>query len=211
MDRILARTRRQDRFRRAAGDLRAAQGHRGREGGEQDARSSSIRRSSPRGPVGRVGLDPRPRDYEVSPGPSLTCMIIGDLPSDLPFHGWRPMVVDGPKRPFCGHGVGTVWARQVRIPGRGTLARASRRERSGRSSGVLPAGSLHSAVEKRVDHATEALGADIGVAALAVEGQGRQLAAAYNCVEDLPAAAVALGHEVPPPLPGQAERPSEPA
>ena len=71
--------------------------------------------------------------------------------------------------------------------------------------------SLHSAVEKRVDHATEALGADVGIAALAVEGQRRQLAAAYNCVEDLPAAAVALGHEVPPPLPGQAERPNEPA
>src|SRR5688500_14721690 len=71
--------------------------------------------------------------------------------------------------------------------------------------------SLHSAVEKRVDHATEALGADVRVAALAVEGQRRQLAAAYNCVEDLPAAAVALGHEVPPPLPWQAERPNEPA
>src|SRR4051812_22604628 len=70
---------------------------------------------------------------------------------------------------------------------------------------------LHSAVEKRADHATKALGADLRVAALAVEGQRRQLAAAYNCVEDLPAAAVALGHEVPPPLPGQAERPNEPA
>ena len=71
--------------------------------------------------------------------------------------------------------------------------------------------SLHSAVEKRVDHATEALGADVGIAALAVKDQRRQLAAAYNCVEDLPAAAVTLGHEVPPPLPGQAERPNEPA
>jgi hypothetical protein len=71
--------------------------------------------------------------------------------------------------------------------------------------------SLHSAVEKRVDHATEALGADVRIAALAVEGQRRQLAAAYSCVEDLPAAAVALGHEVPPPLPRQAERPNEPA
>ena len=71
--------------------------------------------------------------------------------------------------------------------------------------------SLHSAVEKRVDHATKALGADVGIAALAVEAQRRQLAAAYNCVEDLPAAAVALGHEVPPPLPRQAERPNQPA
>ena len=71
--------------------------------------------------------------------------------------------------------------------------------------------SLHSAVEKRADHATEALGADVGVVALAVEGQRRQLAAAYHCVEDLPAAAVAFGDKVPPPLPGQAERPNEPA
>ena len=71
--------------------------------------------------------------------------------------------------------------------------------------------SLHSAVEKRVDHATEALGADVRVAALAVEGQRRQLTAACHCVENLPAAAVALGHELPPPLPGQAERPNEPA
>src|SRR3954449_4065443 len=52
--------------------------------------------------------------------------------------------------------------------------------------------SLHSAVEKRADHATEALGADVGIAALAVEGQRRKLAAAYDCVEDLPAAAVAF-------------------
>ncbi|MFD2093423.1 hypothetical protein [Blastococcus deserti] len=34
--------------------------------------------------------------------------------------------------------------------------------------------SLHSGVEKRVDHATEALGADLGLAALAVEGERRQ-------------------------------------
>jgi hypothetical protein len=55
--------------------------------------------------------------------------------------------------------------------------------------------SLHSAVEKRADHATEALGADVRVVALAVEGQRRQLTAACHCVENLPAAAVALGHE----------------
>ena len=71
--------------------------------------------------------------------------------------------------------------------------------------------SLHSAVEKRADHATEALGADVRVAALAIEGQSRQLTAACHCVENLPAAAVALAYEVPPPLPGQAERPNEPA
>src|SRR4051794_11314264 len=71
--------------------------------------------------------------------------------------------------------------------------------------------SLHSAVEKRADHATKALGADVGIAALAVEGQRRKLAAAYDCVEDLPGGAVAFAHEVPPPLPGQAERPNEPA
>src|SRR4051794_23588156 len=35
-------------------------------------------------------------------------MIIGNLASDLRFHGWRPMAIDGPKRPFCGHGVGTA-------------------------------------------------------------------------------------------------------
>jgi hypothetical protein len=65
--------------------------------------------------------------------------------------------------------------------------------------------------EKRADHAMEAFGADVGIAALAVEGQRRQLTAVCHCVENLPTAAVALGHEVPPPLPGQAERPNEPA
>ena len=89
---------------------------------------------------GGWGSNPRPRDYEVSQGPPLTCMIICNLPPDLRFHAWRPMVVDGPKRPFCGHRVGTVWARRVRIQGRGTLAHASRPERSGRFGGVLPAG-----------------------------------------------------------------------
>ena len=67
-------------------------------------------------------------------------MIIGDLPSELLFHGWWPMAVDGPKRQSCGDRVGTVWARRVRIPGTGTLAPASRQERLGRSGGVLPAG-----------------------------------------------------------------------
>jgi hypothetical protein len=89
---------------------------------------------------GGWGSNPRPRDYEVSQGPSLSCMIIGNLLADLRFHGWRVMAVDEPKRPFCGHRVGTVWARRVPVPGRGTLTRASRQERSGRSGGVLPAG-----------------------------------------------------------------------
>ena len=88
---------------------------------------------------GGWGSNPRPRDYEVSQGPSLTCMIIADLPSDLRFHGWQPMAIDGPKRPFCGHRVGTVWARRVRIPGRGTWPTHPGRSRLGRSGGGLPA------------------------------------------------------------------------
>ena len=66
-------------------------------------------------------------------------MINGDLRSELRFHDWRPMTVDGPKRLFCGHRVGTVWARRVHIRGRGTPAHAWRRERSGSSGRVLPA------------------------------------------------------------------------
>src|SRR3954463_13617465 len=77
---------------------------------------------------GGWGSNPRPRDYEGSQAPSPTCMIIGDLLSDLRFHGWRPMAVDDPKRLFCGHRVGTVWARQVRIPGTGTVAHAFRQQ-----------------------------------------------------------------------------------
>src|SRR4051794_13474615 len=82
--------------------------------------------------------NPRPRDDEVSQGPSLTCMIIGDLLSDLRFHRWRP-----PGRRWsetallwarCGHGVGTVWARcghgryayRARVPWLTHLGRSGR-------------------------------------------------------------------------------------
>ena len=56
---------------------------------------------------GGWGSNPRPRDYEVSQGPPLTCMIISDLASELRFHRWRAMAPDGPNGPF----VGTVWGR----------------------------------------------------------------------------------------------------
>src|SRR3954470_10084388 len=80
--------------------------------------------------------NPRPRDYEVSQGPSLTCMIIGDLLSELRFHRRRPLAVDGPKRPLCGHGVGTAGT-HTRHGYRGSRISA---EAVGRSGGVLPAG-----------------------------------------------------------------------
>src|SRR3954447_11044913 len=56
---------------------------------------------------GGWGSNPRPRDHEVSQGPSLPCMVLGDLLPELRFRDWWPMAFHGPKRPFCGHGVGT--------------------------------------------------------------------------------------------------------
>ena len=47
-------------------------------------------------------------------------MIIIDLPSELRLDRWRWMAVDGLKRPLCGHRVGMVWARLIRVRGRGT-------------------------------------------------------------------------------------------
>jgi len=66
--------------------------------------------------------------------------------------------------------------------------------------------SLDAAVEQWGDHAAEALGSDVGITALAVEGQCRDLTASYDGIENLPATAVTFGDKVPPPLPGQAER-----
>ena len=57
---------------------------------------------------GGWGSNPRPRDYEVFQGAFPTCTIISDLASDLGIYCWRLMAVDGLKRPFCGHRVGTA-------------------------------------------------------------------------------------------------------
>jgi hypothetical protein len=71
--------------------------------------------------------------------------------------------------------------------------------------------SLDAAVEQRSDHAAEALGSDVGITALAVEGQRRDLTASHDGIENLSATTVTFGDEVPPPLPGQAERADKPA
>jgi hypothetical protein len=61
------------------------------------------------------------------------------------------------------------------------------------------------AVEQRLNHPVEALGADLGVAALAVEDQRGHLAGCREGVDDLSAATVPFLHEVPSPLAGKAE------